>query len=239
MDTSPATSSLAAVVANRLPATDKRDNRQAPVTPLPPAAATATSAPADNRQPTTGNRDKRFTRAEAAAELGVSVSALRRLQQRTGRAGELVPLERGGSVRLLDAEDLAALAAASATSDKRQPTSAPADNRDNRLPASDKRQAVDLEPAAAGWRELVAEVRSESDRLRAELAVTRERLDQLERRAGEAERGRLEAAARVEALRAAWWRWYALAQARPWWRRRLPDAPAELTAGPALPPPQR
>lgn len=95
-------------------------------------------------------------------------------------------------------------------------------------------------PAPAGWTEALAAVTAERDRLLAELATARETADRERRIREEAERGRHQAAETTETLRAAWWRWYALATARPWWRRlrgTLPPPPAELTAGRLLAPP--
>ncbi|GMV98167.1 MAG: hypothetical protein AMXMBFR83_25190 [Phycisphaerae bacterium] len=192
------------------------DKRQATNGRLPTTATTATG----------DNRPAWYTRPEAAAVLGLSVSALRRLQTQLGVPGEVVPAERGGTVCRLSAADLERLSA----SDKRgrrqarQPAAC-------RLSASDNRDRRQPPPGGdAGWREALALATAEADRLRSQLEAERVARQEAVRRAEEAERGYGAAVARLDALRAAWWRWYALAR-RPWWRlRRLPDPPPELAA---------
>jgi hypothetical protein len=96
------------------------------------------------------------------------------------------------------------------------------------------------EAMAEGWQAALDEARAriglieaERDRLRSERDAAVQRAERAERQAEETERGRHAAQERLEALRGAWWRWYALAQALSLWarvRRRLPDPPAELVA---------
>lgn len=129
---------------------------------------------------------------------------------------------------------------------------APGDHRATTGPASDSdRTGTGQTPGAAGdqadgWREALAAERgrtaaavAEADHLRSELERERVARQAAARHAEEAERGRHVAETRGEALRAAWWQWYALLTSRAFWRvRRLPTVPPELTAGPALPPPE-
>jgi hypothetical protein len=82
--------------------------------------------------------------------------------------------------------------------------------------------------AAAGWQQLVAELRAERDRLRSQLDVEQAARQRAERALAEAERGRAAAELQQEALRGAAWRWVALCR-RPLWRLRpMPDPPPEL-----------
>ena len=183
----------------------------------------------NGRLPASAASDKRsewYTRKEAAAALGVSVSALRRLQKQLDVPGEVSPSDRGGTVCRLSADDVERLSAG----DKRGNRPA-ADKRQARQAASDSRQPA---PAGdSGWREALALATAESDRLRSQLEAERVERQAAVRRAEEAERGHGAAVARLEALRAAWWRWYALATSRGLWSRlrgRLPEPPAELVA---------
>ena len=76
----------------------------------------------------------------------------------------------------------------------------------------------------------LADVVAERDRLRSQLDTANVALQDALRRGEEEGRARSAAEQRLASLRAAWWRWYALAR-RPWWRlRRLPEPPAELCA---------
>lgn len=118
-------------------------------------------------------------------------------------------------------------------------------------PASDSdRTGTGQAPGAAGdqadgWREALAAERgrtaaavAEADHLRSELERERVARQAAARHAEEAERGRHVAELRVSDLRAAWSTWFMLLTRRSLWRlRRLPPPPPELTAGPALPPP--
>lgn len=115
--------------------------------------------------------------------------------------------------------------------------------------AGNGRPTGEEQAEADGWKaaleqakERVGELTTERDRLRAQLDSTRVEVENATRRAEEAERGRYQAETRLEALRATWWRWYALVQQMGSWarlRRRLPDPPAELTADRLLAPPER
>lgn len=95
----------------------------------------------------------------------------------------------------------------------------------------------------AGWRAAVdaAVARAnaaegEADRLRHELETLRATVDRALFRAEEADRGRYEAEARLEAVRTAAWSWVATVRGLAWWRRlrRLPDPPPALVAGERL-----
>lgn len=115
-----------------------------------------------------------------------------------------------------------------ATAPAHAPADAPADTSPD-APAH-------ADDSADAWRELVAELRVDRDRLRSELATERVALQEALRRAEGAELARHAAETRVEALKAAWWRWLALARqhvgAARWFRpvRDLPEPPAELVA---------
>ncbi|MCC7362720.1 MAG: hypothetical protein IT317_24780 [Anaerolineales bacterium] len=89
--------------------------------------------------------------------------------------------------------------------------------------------------AAAGWRELVADLRGQVATLRSERELAETRREEALRRAEHAEAALGATAGRLAALKAAWCLWYALA-ARPTWRpwRRLPELPGELADLPAL-----
>ena len=95
----------------------------------------------------------------------------------------------------------------------------------------------------AGWRAAVdaAVARAnaaegEADRLRHELETLRATVDRALFRAEDADRGRYEAEARLEAVRTAAWSWVATVRGLAWWRRlrRLPDPPPALVAGERL-----
>jgi len=217
-----------------------------------PGAPTAPTAPTANRQPApsdAANRQapiaKRYTRAEAAAALGVSTDSLRRLQGRSGVAGELVTAEHGGTVTLLSDTDLAALRLA--LGGRLAPTANRATPGAPTEPPGAKRQP----PTDTGWSEAVAEARARADAaegvarraeaaadtLRAELAVARVDAQDARREAGEAMRALAATNERVGAMRAAWWRWRQQLEtlgpvAR--WRRRWPVAPGEFEAEPLL-----
>lgn len=179
----------------------------------------------------------------------MSPDALRRLQRRARVAGELVTAEHGGTVTLLSSADLDALRlAAGERQPIRQPPTAKRANRQpptdppsaNRQPPTAEPDA--LRPDADGWREALAQANArtqqaeaQADTLRAERDVARVEAQTAVRRAEEAERGQSAANERVASLRAAWWRWYALANG-PWWRRLrgLPKPPAEVDEPPLL-----
>lgn len=92
-----------------------------------------------------------------------------------------------------------------------------------------------------GWRELAAELRAELDRERSAHQVARVGLQEALRGQAEAERGRMVAETRLEALRAALWQWWVSLERVGWWgrmRRRWPEPPAELGSERRLPPPE-
>jgi len=196
--------------------------------PAPPADRHPLPGAPDGRQAPSAPPARRYTRQEAAAELGISLDVLRRLQKRADVPGELVPAERGGTVCELTGADLAALRLAAAT---RQPPTAPAERQARPAPPAERQPPADGD--AAGWREALARADAEADRLRSQLEAERVARQEALRHAAEAERARHTAAEQLEALRGAWWRWYALATARGVWARlrgRLPEPPAEMTA---------
>jgi hypothetical protein len=225
------------------PEADNRQARQAASAtgPEAPAATSAASVNRQARQATTESSDKRLTRADMAAELGLSMAALRRLAGRVGVPGQLVARAGGGDLVVFTDADVAALRQA------RQATGAATDNREE---ASGKRQAAsaatessDKRPPAdepAGWREALLRAdeatrreTARADSLRSERDVALVREQAALRRAEEAERGMGAANTRLEALRAAWWHWRVLLDALgpvARLRRRWPDAPAELVA---------
>jgi len=179
---------------------------------------------------------RRYSRADVAAELGVSVDAVKRLQRRADVPGELVPAAHGGRVCMVTAGDLAALRLAAAElvapdAAERRPT--PPTDAARREPAPPAAARPTPPDAETGWREAVALATAEADRLRSQLEVANAARQEALRRAEAAEVARHTALEQREALRAAWWRWYALATARGLWARlrgRLPDPPAEMTA---------
>jgi hypothetical protein len=218
------------------PTTESPGTRQA----SHPAGANGTNGhlPRQPRHPATESGDKRLTRADVAALLGVSVPALRRLQGRAGVAGVTVASVTGGSRLLFTEADVAALRQASQA---RHPAGAATESgatcRDTRQASQARQpsQAPANPPAdsADGWREALAQAQAVADTLRSERDVALVREQAALRRAEEAERGMGAANTRLEALRAAWWHWRVLLDALgpvARLRRRWPDAPAELTA---------
>jgi hypothetical protein len=234
---------------------DTLTNGAPPATRQAPSAPGGPESPSASRQPPTASR---YTRQAAAAELGLSVDSLRRLQKRAGVAGEVAPRAGGGELVLFTVADVAAM---------RQARQAPPATRqapDGLEPPPARRQAppatrqapADSSPGPAdGWQEALAEARAtarrleserdtllaqarrEADTLRSERDVARVGEQAARREAEEAARALGAAHARLEALRAAWWHWRVLLDglgpvAR--LRRRWPDAPAELAAGPLL-----
>lgn len=113
----------------------------------------------------------------------------------------------------------------------------------------DRTLAIERE-RSTGWEAALAEAHSrieeglarfrdaqrEADTLRSERDAARVVAEDARRRAEEAERGQAAALARVDQLRAAWWRWHSLATSWPWWRRMrgLPVTPPELETPPLL-----
>lgn len=84
-----------------------------------------------------------------------------------------------------------------------------------------------------GWEAACSLLRSELDRALAERDVARVEAQAARREAEEAVRGQAATVARLESLRAAWWRWRVLLDALgplARLRRRWPAEPAELTA---------
>lgn len=113
----------------------------------------------------------------------------------------------------------------------RQPPTAPSDPAKRQAPTANRQPPA--EGDAAGWKAALARADAEADRLRSQLEVANAARQEALRRAEAAEVARHTAVEQREALRAAWWRWYALATARGLWARlrgRLPDPPAEMTA---------
>ena len=186
---------------------------------------------------TGNNTDQATDLTDLAAELGTSREALRSWARRYALlptavrpgvalrlAGPQADAIRGAWVRERHGRDLGAQATdqvAGAATD--QPAQA-----DQVAPRSSD------QAAKAGWREALTLARRESDSLQAQLAVARQEARVARREADEAQRARSATNERLGDLRAAWWRWYALATGWPWWRRarRLPAPPAEMAAGP-------
>ena len=228
------------------PTTATPDRRQA----SQPSQATGANGQANHlprqaRHPAGESDDRRLTRADVAALLGVSVPALRRLQSRADVPGTPEPRAAGGSVLVFTEADVAALRQASQATGAATESGAPAgvcrDTRQARQPS----QAAEPTPhEAAGWSEALAESRARAalaearaDTLTAELAVARVEAQDARRRAEEAERALAATNDRLGALRAAWWRWQAqLATLGPVarWRRRWPVVPGEFEAEPLL-----
>lgn len=85
--------------------------------------------------------------------------------------------------------------------------------------------------ALSAERARVGDLQRECDRLRSQLETERAARETTARSAEEAERGRYHAEARLEGLRAAWWRWLTeLDRLGRWrrWCRKWPEPPAEL-----------
>lgn len=228
------------------PTTATPDRRQAS---QPSQAASANGQtnhlPRQARHPAAESGDKRLTRADVAALLGVSVPALRRLQGRASVPGTLEPREAGGSVLVFTEADVAALRQASqatgAATESGESDAACRDTRQARQP-SQARQAPEPTPhEAEGWRVALANMAAERDTLHAELAVARVDAQDARREAAETMRALAATNERIGAMRAAWWRWRQQLEtlgpvAR--WRRRWPAEPGEFEAGPLLAKPE-
>lgn len=199
--------------------------------------------PPDQHQAGTGQAADWLRVAELYAQLGVDPRTVRRWITRNvpSEAQERRENPDGGSAELyLRADYLGPLQAAYSTGQ------APDAHRTlTGQAAGEQRTGTGQAPGAEaeGWRELATQLRgelnrsqAEIDRLRSELATERVAHQEALRRAEGAELARTSTEARLEALKASWWRWYALAQqhvgtAR-WFRpvRDLPEPPAELVA---------
>lgn len=148
----------------------------------------------------------------------------------------------GGSAELYLRDDqVAALrsayphrTAAGATPDR--PAGAPAEHRAEAPDSSGQAPGAPGDPAA-GWQQLVAELRAENDRLRSQIEAEKVKREEAVRRAEETELARHTAVEQLAGCRAAWWAWYALASTRGLWARlrgRMPEPPPELAASDRL-----
>lgn len=171
------------------------------------------------------------TTAALAAELGTSSGNLRKWCRRRGLLPE--PPGPGQAIAFTDDQAAAVRKAwgSGQTRDMARPTTA---DDPTHGPTHGPTQP---ETWPDPWRELVAELRADNDRLRSQLDAANVKREEALRRAEEAERGRASAEARQEAVRAAAWRWCALASSRGLWARlrgRMPEPPAELAASDRL-----
>lgn len=173
------------------------------------------------------------TVADLAAALGVAAPTFRKWAGRRG----LLPPPTPGRPTLLPPALADELRRRWLTRDSRPGTTAP--RPETAGTGRDKTPETRPDPDA-GWRDLVAELRADRDRLRSQVEVLTTARDVALRRAADAELAVSATGERLANLRAAVVLWWAAANARPWWRRvgRLPLLPPELGPAAALAPPQ-